>query len=80
MVTDTAYSAESTVVLHRRLPGRQHCRCEGTGIACGVLLYHKKTQLSTPDESIVTPYATLPKTATATVQGVLDPNLLQNLL
>ena len=37
-------------------------------------------QRSTPGESIVTPYVALPKPATATVQGVLGPNLLQKFL
>ena len=78
--TDTAYNAGNTAMLRRRQRGRQHCRCDGTGIACEVLLYHEQTRFSTPDRSIETPYVTLPKTATATVQGVLGPSLLQKLL
>jgi len=80
--TDTAYNAENTPILRRRQRGRQHCRCDGIGIACEVLLCHRQTQFSTPDRSTETPYVTLPKLkpATANVQGVLGPSLLQKLL
>ena len=78
--TDTAYNAENTPILRKRQRGRQHCRCDGIGIACEVLLCHRQTRFSTPDRSIETPYVTLPKPATATVQGVLGPSPLQKLL
>ena len=81
-VTDTAHNAGSTPMLRTRQQGKQHCNCDVTGIACEVLLCHQRTrtQFSTPDKSTETPYVTLPKPATATVQGVLGPSLLQKLL
>ena len=79
-VTDTAYNAGSTPMLRMRQHGRQHCKCDVTGIACEVLLWHQQTQFSTPAKSTETAYETLPKIATATVQGVLGPSLLQKLL
>ena len=80
VATDTVYNVENIEKSPRIRPGRHRSSPHVTIIACAVRLSHELRWLSIQPKSTTTPYATHPKTATATVQGVLVQNLHQKLL
>ena len=78
--TGIAYNVGNTTMSQKVQRGRHLFSSHATGGECEAHRCCRMAWFTTQANAVVTPYNTLPKTATAIVKGVLVQNLHQKLL
>ena len=75
--TGTAYNVGNTTMSQKVQRGKHLFSSHATGHECEALRCHGLTWFTTRVNAVVMPFNTLPKTATARVQGALAQNIHQ---